>query len=234
MNPITRIVAAAVLAAGLASAARAQTNINANRKFAWGENIGWLNFADANNRQQGVRLQGTHLRGYIWGENVGWINAGNGGLPPGGTYANTTNANYGVNIAPNGDLFGFAWGENIGWINFDTRPTLTGFGQQARYDAAAKRFRGYAWGENVGWINLDDGTNFVGLCFADLTTTGSTNGVPDGVVNGSDFTFFLSLFAASSPLADLTTTGSTNGIPDGVVNGSDFTYFLSLFAAGCP
>ena len=71
-------------------------------------------------------------------------------------------------------------------------------------------------------------------CAPDLTTTGTTNGVPDGVVNGSDFTYYLSLFAAASPMADLTTTGSANGVPDGIINGSDFTYYLSLFATGCP
>ena len=71
-------------------------------------------------------------------------------------------------------------------------------------------------------------------CPPDLTTTGSTNGTPDGVVNGSDFTFYLSLFATGDGRADLTTTGSTGGTPDGVINGSDFTYFLTLFAIGCP
>ena len=71
-------------------------------------------------------------------------------------------------------------------------------------------------------------------CPADLTTTGSTNGIPDGVINGSDFTYFLSLFASAHPASDLTTTGSTNGTPDGITNGSDFTYYLGLFAAGCP
>ena len=69
---------------------------------------------------------------------------------------------------------------------------------------------------------------------ADLTTTGSTNGQPDGQVNGSDFTYYLSLFASSNATADMTTTGSTNGVPDGTVNGSDFTYFLTLFSTGCP
>ena len=72
------------------------------------------------------------------------------------------------------------------------------------------------------------------VCVADLTTTGTTNGVPDGTVNGSDFTFYLALFAGQNAQADLTTTGTTNGQPDGLINGSDFTYFLSLFATGCP
>lgn len=34
---------------------------------------------------------------------------------------------------------------------------------------------------------------------ADLTTTGATNGLPDGQINGSDFTYFLSLFAVGCP-----------------------------------
>ena len=227
-------LAALLIAAATTAAAHAQSNINGNKRFAWGENIGWLNFADANNRADGVRLSGSFLEGFIWGENVGWINVGNGGLPLGGNYANTSNTNYGVNIAPNGDLFGFAWGENIGWINFDTRPTLTGFNQQARYDSSAQRFRGYAWGENVGWINLDDGTNFVGLCFADLTTDGSSNGIPDGSVTLSDFSFYLSLWSSSNPAADVTTDGTANGIPDGAVTLSDFSFYLGLWSAGCP
>ena len=138
------------------------TNIDPLHKFAWSENAGWLNWRDANGGADGVYVQPTFLFGYIWAENVGWINAGDGAPANGINYANVDDTDFGVNIdPPTGDLFGYAWGENIGWVNFDTRGTLSGWGQQAEFDFAAGRFRGYAWGENVGWINLDHATYYV-------------------------------------------------------------------------
>lgn len=145
------LLAAAALSLGI--------SIDPVHKHAWGENIGWLNWRDANATAQGVVHHGTHLSGYIWAENVGYIHLGSGAGP----YANTDHTNYGVNIAPDGVLSGLAWGENIGWINFGTAPTLAAFNQHARFDQIAGRFRGYAWGENVGWINLDDPTHHVGV-----------------------------------------------------------------------
>lgn len=71
-------------------------------------------------------------------------------------------------------------------------------------------------------------------CPADITTTGTCNGIPDGVVDLSDFSCYLSLWGAMSPLADVTTTGTSNGIPDGVVDLSDFSFYLALWGTGCP
>ena len=55
-------------------------------------------------------------------------------------------------------------------------------------------------------VSLDDNMNSIPdecenapPCVPDLTTTGTTNGIPDGLLNGSDFTYFLSLFAAGCP-----------------------------------
>ncbi len=127
-------------------------------KFAWGENIGWTNWADAGDGLEAAILDTDHLAGFVWGENIGFINLGNGNGP----YANTTGLDFGVNIDPvTGEASGFAWGENVGFINFSTTARLGIDG--ARYDFDADRFRGYAWGENIGWINLDDNTHFVSL-----------------------------------------------------------------------
>ncbi len=71
-------------------------------------------------------------------------------------------------------------------------------------------------------------------CVADVTTTGTSNGVPDGTVDLSDFSFYLTLWSAGSPIADVTTTGTSNGIPDGTVDLSDFSVYLTLWSAGCP
>ncbi len=144
------------------------TNVDSTFKYGWGENIGWTNWRDANGGADGVHHHGSFLSGYIWGENVGFINLGDGTPGGGNAYANVNGADFGVNVLGGGNLSGLGWGENIGWINFDTAAALGPFTQQARFDAAANRFRGYAWGENVGWINLDDATNYVGVLPAQI------------------------------------------------------------------
>lgn len=235
ITPATTPAITTMLFLTVATASLGQSsNIAADDKLAWGENIGFTNWADANGRADGVRLERSHLRGFVWGENVGWINTGSG--PTDGIqYANDATTDKGVNVDANGDLFGFAWGENIGWVNFDTRASLTPFAQQARYDADAKRLRGYAWGENVGWLNLDSASVFVGVCFADVTTTGTSSGVSDGVVDLSDFSFYLSQWAMSAPDADITTPGVCNpGFGGDGVDLSDFSCYLSEWAQGCP
>jgi len=132
----------------------AQSNIDPDRAFSWGENIGWLNWrCDPEN---GVVVGAEFLSGYIWAENVGWIDLGDGNGP----YGNNDDTDFGVNILPDGDLDGFAWGENIGWVNFGTDAVAP---LQARLDFARGRFRGFAWGENIGWINLNDAEHFVAV-----------------------------------------------------------------------
>ena len=143
---------------GFAQPAIAQSNIDPANKFAWGENVGWTNWSDADNTNAGVRVEATFLSGYIWAENVGWIHVGAGPLD-GFQYTNFDNTDYGVNRDPlTNELFGYAWGENIGWVNFDTRSKGV---DAARLDPATCRFLGYAWSENTGWLNLNDATHYV-------------------------------------------------------------------------
>lgn len=40
-------------------------------QYAYGENVGWLNFEP--NTGDGVQVAGYKLTGYVWAENVGWI-----------------------------------------------------------------------------------------------------------------------------------------------------------------
>jgi len=58
------------------------------------------------------------------------------------------------------------------------------------------------------------------------------NGVQDGDVTLSDFSYYLSLWSNQAPSADLTTEGSSNGTPDGMVSLSDFSFYLALWSAG--
>lgn len=41
-------------------------------QYAYGENVGWLNFEPS--KGLGVTVTETELTGYVWAENVGWIN----------------------------------------------------------------------------------------------------------------------------------------------------------------
>src|SRR3972149_2461077 len=77
--------------------------LNDGSRYAWGENIGWINFKPS--QGPGLTVTDTGVTGYAWGENIGWIN-----FSP---------AFGGVTINPTtGVLGGYAWGENVGWISF--------------------------------------------------------------------------------------------------------------------
>ena len=102
--------------------------LNDGSQYAYGENIGWLNFEPS--LGPGVTVTTSQLTGYVWAENIGWIN-----LSP---------TNYGgVFNDGTGNLGGYAWGENVGWINFS--PTYGG----VTIDTDGN-FNGWAWGENIG------------------------------------------------------------------------------------
>lgn len=208
---------ALLAAAALASPALAQEfRSSSTDKFAWGENIGYINFDSAGDpaRSQSMRIFADHLTGYLWAENVGWINLGNGGGP----YANTNGTNFGVNRNPStNQLSGFAWGENIGWINFNGG-ALASPANPARIDLANRRLNGFAWGENVGWINLDNPTKFVAIfCVADIDQSGGVDLV--------DFFEFFNCFDAEQPCADI------DGLPG--VDLGDFFAFFGQYDVGC-
>jgi len=191
------------ITAVLASPALAESNVDPAHAFTWGENIGWINWRDADDADAGVELSpdGEFLSGFAWGENVGWINLGDGTGP----YSNLDGASAGVNLLPSGYLDGFAWGENIGWVNFSTEATLGAEG--ARFDEVENRLRGYAWGENVGWINLNDDTHYVGfatLCPADFTGSDDVGSV--------DLAFLLAAWNAAGGPADIDGSGLVDSL----------------------
>jgi hypothetical protein len=113
-------------------------------KYAYGENVGWVNF-DPNEPSPGVgaTVGGEKVTGLVWCGNIGWIN-----LDPADSDPDTGVVNDGA-----GNLSGYAWAENAGWINFN--PTVPG--DLARYGVTIDPqgyFSGWAWGENIGWIKF--------------------------------------------------------------------------------
>ena len=91
----------ALLGASFAFASDTIGNVDGTYKYAWGENIGWVNF-DCD--ECDVAITDSGLTGYAWSSNFGWIN-----LNP---------DNSGVSNDGEGTLSGYAWASNLGWINF--------------------------------------------------------------------------------------------------------------------
>ncbi|MCD4680309.1 MAG: peptidoglycan-binding protein [Bacteroidales bacterium] len=101
--------------------------INSINKYAWSENIGWINFGCDNCN---VQITDSGITGYGWSANYGWIN-----LDP---------STSGVANNGEGTLSGQAWGENADWINF-SGVTIDSGGY----------FNGYANGTLTGDISFN-------------------------------------------------------------------------------
>jgi len=196
-------------------------------KHSWQENVGWMNWRDANSAAAGVNVAGLIMSGFIWCENIGWINAGSG--IPGGTggfYANLNGADFGINIDADGDLHGYAWGENVGWINLDGGAMATPV-QPARIDCAG-RLSGYAWSENIGWVNLSVAVagQFVAVQSSFVPLLCDAN--HDGTTDGRDVQVFVRvlLTPASADWRDVC-SGDVDSPADGEIDINDVTAFVA-------
>lgn len=131
---------------------RAVTTIDAANPYAWGANLGWLNWrGDVAN---GAVIGEYVCSGYLWAADVGWISLGSGSPANGNQYQNASASDYGVNRDSLGNLRGYAWGANVGWINFEA----TG---APRVNLVTGNFTGYAWSANCGWISLSNAVAYV-------------------------------------------------------------------------
>lgn len=83
------------------TASETDGTVDSTYKYAWSNNVGWLNFGNTGGN---VHITDSGITGYAWNDNYGWIN-----LSP---------AQSGVHITADGALYGYAWGENVGWISF--------------------------------------------------------------------------------------------------------------------
>jgi len=126
-SAIILFTATSVLAAGMSST---------KNNYAWGANVGWINFNPSGGN---VQVTSSAMTGNVWGANIGWISLS-------GTENGTT---YEVANDVSGNLSGYAYNTTAGLINFSgvTINTTTGV------------FSGYAWGQNIGWISFN-GTGY--------------------------------------------------------------------------
>lgn len=137
---------------GAAAPSLAATSINATNHFAYGANLGWVDWRGDTN--QGAFAASNVFSGYIYAADTGWISLGNG-IPANGVhYQNNSASDYGVNIDGAGNLTGYAYGANIGWIAFEANGA-------PRLDLASGRFTGAAYSANCGWISLSNAVAYV-------------------------------------------------------------------------
>ena len=98
------VFASIFLLAGRTLASETNGTIDAVYKYAWGENIGWINFGCD---ECDVAITDDGLTGHAWSTQYGWVN-----LSPNNA------GNTGVINDGEGTLSGFAWSSNLGWIDF--------------------------------------------------------------------------------------------------------------------
>jgi hypothetical protein len=183
-------VASALLLVSLVSS-WAATSINATNKFAYGANIGWMDWrGDTNN---GAVIGEFVCSGYIWAANVGWISLGSNAPANGIQYQNNSATDYGVNHDGVGNLRGFAYGANIGWVNFENLGA-------PKVDLVTGKLSGSVYSANCGWISL---SNAFAVVQTDHIQAGADTDA-DGIADAWERTYTntLAAFTATSD-ADL-------------------------------
>jgi len=148
----------------------AATTIDPANRFAYGANIGWMDWrGDTNN---GAVIGEYVCSGYLYAANVGWINLGGGAPTNGIQYRNLSANDFGVNQDGLGNLRGFAYGANIGWINFETNGA-------PRVDLRTGKFSGSIYSANCGWISVSNASAFVQTDTIAPGLDSDANGLPD-------------------------------------------------------
>lgn len=187
----------------LLPASRAASTIDAVNSYAYGANIGWLDWLGDTNH--GAVIGEYVCSGYIYSANVGWINLGGGSPANGIQYQNNSATDFGVNQDGLGNLSGDAWAANVGWIVFETNGA-------PRVNLLTGVLSGYAWSANCGWISL---SNAVASVQTDTIQPGAL--APDGL----PIAWLLSYFGTTNVNANADPTGKGMTIGQDYLAGTD-------------
>ncbi len=130
----------------------AATTIDAVNRYAYGANLGWMDWAA--DTADGAVIGEYVCSGYIYSANVGWINLGGGSPANQIQYQNNSPADFGVNQDGFGNLRGYAYSANVGWIAFEN----TG---APAVNIWTGKLSGSVWSANCGWISLSNAVAYV-------------------------------------------------------------------------
>jgi hypothetical protein len=150
--------------------ASAATTIDPVNKYAYGANIGWIDWRGDTN--SGAVVGEYVCSGNIYSANVGWVSLGNGAPTNGVRYLNVAPNDFGVNQDGLGNLRGFAYGANIGWINFENIGA-------PRVDLQSGKMTGYVYSANCGWISLSNAFAVVQTSTIAPGSDSDSNGLAD-------------------------------------------------------
>jgi len=209
-----------------ASGSSLAASIDPTDRYAWGENLGWINHRDGSGA---VQVYADHLEGFAWAENLGWVRLGSHSGGGAHSYANSGPDDWGVNRAGDGVLSGYAWSETAGWLNFGAASGGVAI------DLASGAFSGYAWGENLGWVKFAGSAPDYRVALARRSVLAASGG-NGSVGGGGDYPPFAPVALTATPAggyafagwvpapcaalftmpdADLSCTGSFGGDGDG-------------------
>lgn len=148
-----RVLSSGAITLLSATISLAQSTIDSTAPFGHGANTGWIHFRPS--VAHGVVVGETFLSGYTHGANFGWLHLGDGSPSNGHTYANTSDADFGVNRDALGNLSGLGWSGNVGWVSFG----WAGLNDpnRPRFDPTTGDFHGLAYSANSGWFVLGTG-----------------------------------------------------------------------------
>jgi hypothetical protein len=186
------------------AALHASTSIDAINRYAYGGNIGWIDWvANTNN---GAILGDYVCSGYLYSANIGWINLGSGSPANNIQYQNNSATDFGVNNDGAGNLTGYAWGANIGWITFEQT-----YGKP-KINLLTGALSGYAWSANCGWISL---SNAVAHVQTDYLYPGQL------ALNGLPIPWLLTYFGTTNVNANSDPTGKGMTVGQDYVAGTN-------------
>jgi len=169
-NGLVQFVALLALCVQPLAFLHAATSINANNKYAYGANIGWMDARG--NINAGVVVGEFICSGYLYSANIGWINLGSNAPANGIQYQNNSAIDYGVNHDGQGNLRGFAYSANVGWINFESNGA-------PRVNLQTGKLSGSIYSANCGWISLSNSSAFVQTDTIPAGTDSNADGLPD-------------------------------------------------------
>src|SRR5262245_11423667 len=140
-------VAVPLLLVGAGALAENMNPGSDDSKYAWSENLGWINAQPGGPGGPGVDVSDLRLTGWMWSENAGWVSLSclNTSCVPVG---------YGVTNDGCGTLAGYAWSENLGWINFAPANCSGDPTCGVRIAPTTGLITGRAWSENAGWVTF--------------------------------------------------------------------------------
>ena len=189
------------------STVHAATTIDPVNKYAYGANIGWLDWSGGSGQTATGAVIGAYVcSGYIYSANVGWINLGSGSPTNGIYYQNLSASDFGVNQDGLGNLSGYAYGANIGWVTFEQT-----YGQP-RINMITGNMSGSVWSANCGWISLSNAVAYV-----------QTDTISPGALapNGLPIAWLLTNFGTTNVNANADPTGKGITIGQDYLAGTD-------------